>query len=114
MSFAFICPLLEYSNSVWDNCSNEANGQLESFHYGAAKIIAGGTKFCSLEKIVADLGWDSLQECHTRHMLWIFYKIVNNLSPKYLLECIPPHDQDGNPYRHMNSSDNRTIYNKSK
>ena len=61
MYFAFIRPLLEYSDSVWDNCSNEAKRQLDSTHHEAARIITGGTKLCSLEKLLADLGWDSLQ-----------------------------------------------------
>ena len=61
MYFAFLRPLLEYSDSVWDNCSYEAKRQLDSIHHEAARIITGGTKLCSLEKLLADLGWDSLQ-----------------------------------------------------
>ena len=80
MYFAFIRPLLEYSDSVWDNCSNEAKRQLDSIHHEAARIITGGTKLCSLEKLLADLGWDSLQERRTKHKLVIFYKIINNLT----------------------------------
>ena len=60
MNFPVICPLLEYSDSVWDNCFNEAKRQLDSIHHEAATIITGGTKLCSLEKFLAGLGWDSL------------------------------------------------------
>ena len=110
MYFAFIRPLLEYSDSVWDNCSNEAKRQLDSIHHEAARIITGGTKPCSLEKLLADLGWDSMQERRTKHKLVIFYKIINNLTPNYLQEFVPPLVQDGNPYRLRNSSDIRTIH----
>ena len=110
MYFAFIRPLLEYSDSVWDNCSNEAKRQLDSIHHEAARIITGGTKLCSLEKLLADLGWDSLQERRTKHKLVIFYKIINNLTSNYLQEFLPPLVQDGNPYRLRNSSDIRTIH----
>ena len=106
--FAFIRPLLEYSDSVWDNCSNEAKRQLDSIHHEAG-IITGGTKLCSLEKLLADLGWDSLQERRTKHKLVIFYKIINNLTPNYLQEFVPPLVQDGNPCRLRSSSDIRTI-----
>ena len=110
MYFASIRPLLEYSDSVWDNCSIEAISQLDSIHHEAASIITGGTKLCNLEKLLADLGWDSLQERRTKYKLVIFYKIINNLTPNYLLEFVPPLVQDGNPYRLRNLSDIRTIY----
>ena len=53
MNFAFIRPLLEFSDLVLDKCSNEAKRQLDSIHYEAARIITGGTKFCSLEQLLA-------------------------------------------------------------
>ena len=89
MYFTFIRPLLEYSDSVWDNCSNEAKRQLDFIHHEAARIITGGTKLCSLEKLLADLGWDSLEYRRTKHKLNIFNKIINNLSPNYLQDCVP-------------------------
>ena len=98
-------PLLAYSDSVWDNCSNEAKRQLDSNHHKAARIITGGTELCSFEKLLADLGWDSLQEHHTKHKLMIFYKIINNLTLNYLQEVVPPLVQDANPCRLRNSSD---------
>ena len=73
-------------------------------------MITGCTKLCSLENLLTHLGWDSLQERRTKHKLGIFYKIINNLSPSYLHEFVPPLVQDGNPYRLFNSSDVRTIY----
>ena len=88
----------------------EAKRQLDSIHHEAARIITGGTKLCSLQKLLADLGWDSLQERRTKHKLVIFYKIINNLTPNYLQEFVPPLVQDGNPYRLRNSSEIRTIH----
>ena len=102
--------MLEYSDSVWDNCSNGAKRQLDSIHHKAARIITGNTKLCSIEKLLADLGWDSLKDHRTKHRLVIFYKIINNLTLNYLQEVVPPLVQDGNPYRLRNSSDIRTIY----
>ena len=67
-------PLLEYSDSIWNNCSNESKRQLDPSHYEAARIITGGTELYSLEQLLADLGWDILQERRTKHKLRIFYK----------------------------------------
>ena len=38
MYISYIHPLLEYSDTVWDNCSLESNKHLESIHTEAARI----------------------------------------------------------------------------
>ena len=50
MYISFVRPLIEYSDSVWDNCSTESKNQLESIHIEAARVITGATKLCSIEK----------------------------------------------------------------
>ena len=47
---AFVRPLLEYNDAVWDNCSLETKKQLDAIHVKAARIITGATKLCSIEK----------------------------------------------------------------
>ena len=66
MYIAFIHPVLDYSDSVWDNSSAHVKKQLDNIHYEAARIITGGTKLCiSHDKLLSDLGRDSLQERRT-------------------------------------------------
>ena len=110
MYIAFIRPLLEYSDSVWDNSPAYVKKQLDDIHYEAARIITGGTKLCSHDKLLSDLGWDTLQERGIKHKLVIFYKILNNLTPPYLQDFVPPLVQEANPYRLRNSNDIRTIH----
>ena len=106
---AFIRPLLEYSDPVWDNSSTEAKKQLESVHNEAARIITGATKLCSIDKLLSDLGWESLQERRNKHKLVIFYKILNGLTPEYLLNIVPPRIQESTPYNLRNSNNIRNI-----
>ena len=40
---AFIRPVLEYSDSVWDNCSQEQKLSIESIQTEAARIVTGAT-----------------------------------------------------------------------
>ena len=111
MSIALIPPLFEYSDWVRDNSpANVKKKQLDDIHYEAARFITGGTKLCSHDKIISDLGWDSLQERRTKHKMVIFYKILNNLTPPYLQDFVPPLVQEVNPYRLRNSNDIRTIH----
>ena len=49
MYMAFVRPLLEYSDVVWDNCSLETKKQLDTIHVEAARIITGATKLCSTQ-----------------------------------------------------------------
>ena len=110
MYIAFIRPLLEYNNSVWYNSHAHVKKQLDDIHYEAARIITGSTKLCSHDKLLSDLGWDSLQERRTKHKLVIFNKFLNNLTPPYLQDFVPPFVQEANPYRLRNSNDIHTIH----
>ena len=110
MYIAFIRPLLECSDSVWDNSPAHVKKQLDDIHYEAATIITGGTKICSHDKLLSDPWWDSLQERRTKHKLVIFYKILNNLTPPYLQDFMSLLVQEANPYRLRNSNDICTIH----
>ena len=48
---AYIRPLLEYSDVVWDNCSLESKKLLDAVHVEAARIVTGATKLCSIERL---------------------------------------------------------------
>ncbi|MCG7879605.1 MAG: reverse transcriptase family protein, partial [Candidatus Thiodiazotropha endolucinida] len=109
MYFAFIRPLLEYSDAVWDNCTNECKMQLETIHNEAARIVTGATKLCSIQKLLSDLGWETLQERRTKHKLVILYKIFNGLTPDYLSDILPPLVRDANPYNLRNANNIQSM-----
>ena len=103
MYTSYVRPLIEYSNSVWDNCFTESKNQLESIHTEAARVITGATKPCSIEKLFADLGWESLQKRRNKHKLVIFYKILHGIAPTYLSDIVPPLIQDTTTYNLRNA-----------
>ena len=103
MYISYVRPLIEYSDSVWDNCSTESKNQLESIHIEAASVITGATKLCSIEKLFADLGWESLLKRHNKHKLVIFYKILHGIAPTYLSDIVPPLIQDTTTYNLRNA-----------
>ncbi|MEW8545561.1 MAG: reverse transcriptase family protein [Candidatus Thiodiazotropha sp.] len=107
--YAFIRPLLEYSCSVWDNCSTEDKKLLESIHTEAARIITGATKLCNVERLYSELGWETLQERRNKQKLIIFYKIIHNETPTYLNDLIPPIVENANRYNLRNSNDICTL-----
>ena len=89
MYFAYICPILECSDVVWDNCSLESKKLLDAVHVEAARIVTGATKLCSIERLFMELGWESLQTRRNKHKLTTFYKIMHGLAPTYLSDLIP-------------------------
>ena len=70
--------------AVWDNCKKkkkQCKKQLEAVKcmpleavHTEARIITGATNLCSIDKLLADLGWKTLQERHTKH------KLVNSVQ----------------------------------
>ena len=71
----------------------------QSFISEAGRIVSGATKLCSIEKLLTELGWDTLQERR------ILYKVVNGLTPNYLSDLLPPLVGDINPYSLRNAND---------
>ena len=106
---SYIRPLLEYSDSVWDNCSPDSKKQLEAIHTEAARIIVGATKLCSIEKLLNDLGWETLQSRRNKHKLVLLYKILHGLAPDYPSELVPPLVQETTTYN-LRNSDNVQNY----
>ena len=103
MYISYVRPLIEYSDSVWDNCSTESKNQQELIHIEAARVINGATKLCSIEKLFADLGWESLQKRRNKQKLFIFYKILHGIAQTYLLDIVPPLIQDTTTYNLRNA-----------
>ena len=64
--------------------------KLESVQYSAALTVTGTWRGTSREKLCTELGWESLSSRRWSRRLTLFYKFVNNLSPKYTVDPIPP------------------------
>ena len=103
--FASIRPLLEYSDVIWDSCSNECKTQLESIHNEAVRIVNGATQLCSIQTLLGELGCETLQERLSKHKLVIFYNILNGLTQEFLSDLMAPLVSDTNPYK-LHISDN--------
>ena len=75
MIFAYVRPLLEYSDTVCDSCSLASNKLLDAIHIEAARIVSSGTTLCSVDTLFQELGWEPLQIRRDKHKLVTFYKI---------------------------------------
>ena len=86
-----IRPSLEYGSVIFDNCSKLNSIQLEHVQRRAANVCSGAMKLTESVKVLAHLGWESLQVRRERAKLQLFFKIKNGLvSANYLHQLIPP------------------------
>jgi len=95
MYISFVRPIIEYSNEVWDNCSNFLKNEIELIHHEAARIVSGATKLCNINKLLNDMKWDSLEKRRKNHKLILFYEMQNNLTPSYLTDLLPSNNAVG-------------------
>ena len=86
---SFIRPLLEYGDVIWDNNTSLLINKLESIQIEAARIVTGGTRLVSIDKLYIETGWERLKERREQHRLIYFYKMTNGLTPQYLRTLVP-------------------------
>ena len=70
----FIRPLLEYSDVIWDNCTQYVKQELDKIQNEAARIAAGATKLKFFENLQEEVKWQPLQKGRDNHKLTLFSK----------------------------------------
>jgi hypothetical protein len=88
MYFSFIRPILQYGDVVWDMQTRYFINKIEYVQSEAARIVTGGTKLTSIQKLYEETGWEKLLERREKHKLILLYKIVNNQAPGYLKKIV--------------------------
>ncbi|PJE77413.1 hypothetical protein CI610_03664 [invertebrate metagenome] len=102
---AFIRPILEYADIVWDNCTQQSADLLESIQLEAARIITGLRSGTSHIKLYTELGWETLAARRMKHKHIMMYKLMHGLAPQYLQDILIPFTNNPNdntyPLRHI-------------
>ena len=69
------------------------------------RIVTGCTRKSNIANLYKDCGWESLNSRRDKHILKMFYRIVNGQAPKYLIDILPPKVMDIVPYPVRNAND---------
>ena len=107
---SFVRPILEYGNTIWDNCTQYEKRGLDKIQHEAARIVSGATALVSLQSLYADICWESLQDRRTKHKLNLFFKMQNDLVPGYLATLVPPSVSEISRYNLRNANDFTSIH----
>ena len=94
---------------MWDNCNQADAYELEKIQYEAARIVTGATKLASIANLLSDTGWETLAARRQKHKQFLFFKMVNTLTPEYLSSLVPPTVGSLTPYPLRNGTDIQTI-----
>ena len=90
---SFIRPLLEYGDILWDNCTIQQKSDIDSVQNEAVRIVSGATKYCNIQSMLAELKWETLADRRKKHKLITLYKMNHTISPHYLIDLLPAHEQ---------------------
>ena len=90
---SLVCPILEYSSSVWDPYLLTDIQSIDKVQRHAARWVSSDyNKFSSMTSMLNDLQWPTLSSCRKFARLSTFYKIIHHLSmpplPHYFLPVI--------------------------
>ena len=105
---SFIRPLIEYSDVIWDNCTQAEKNEIDKIQNEAARIACGSSKLVSLTDLHKEITWESLQDRRDKHKLILFYKMQNSITPQYLSDLVPQHVGSVARYNLRNANDLRT------
>ena len=83
---SIILPHFDYSDTIWQSCSNIFLDQLQKLQNRAGRILLGINPYrhTSIFQIHDLLKWETLKTRRKKHMYIMLYKIFHDLAPKYL------------------------------
>ena len=96
---AFVRPHLDYCDVIYHQSAKITNdgqvlttlmSEIERVQYRAALAVTGAWKGSNRTKLYEELGWESLTDRRKTQRLVLLYKIVNNLTPSFLRDKLPP------------------------
>ena len=89
----YVRPHLDYGDVIYHEQSMSHSRKLESTQYKAALAVSGAWKGTSMDRLLEELGWETLSNRRWYRRLCLFYKIVNNQTPQYLRDYIPDENE---------------------
>ncbi len=78
---SLVLPLLEYESVLFDNCTLYLKQRLESFHRQAAIVCTCAFRNTSYNKLLDELGWETLDDRRKLARFNIFYKMSHSKRP---------------------------------
>ena len=101
---SMVLPIIEYCDIIYDNCTVRDSIAIEQVQRRAALVCTGAYRHTSSDRLLAELGWQSLRTRRLNHKLIQLFKITHQISPPYLQSLLPAAVE--NRYNTRNSTNN--------
>lgn len=85
----YVRSILEYSDVLFCNSTQENLGKLDDIQKRAGRIVSGAIRGTSSETLYNELSWQSLTARREDRMLLLYSDIVHDRAPQYLTEHLP-------------------------
>jgi hypothetical protein len=102
---SFILPIIEYGDIVWSNIPDYLNQRIEKVHIDALRVITGLTVSCSCNNIYREIGFAPMSVRRKYLCLLMYYKIINDMAPDYLVDLLPTLNRERTHYSLRNTDD---------
>jgi len=86
---AYVRPVLEYGDVIFDNCTESLKSDLENIQIRASHIVTGAKRYSSHTLLYKETGWSPLHIRRQIHKLNLMQQIVHNKAPDYLTQILP-------------------------
>ena len=108
---SFIRQHLDYCDILYDNPANETLINLiEKVQYKSCLAITGAIQGTSRDSLYQELGLESLRVRRWYRKMVFFYRIVNELAPKYLTNILPTANSCSSYTRSQTNSEINQFY----
>ena len=99
-----VLPIIEYCDITYDNCTVRELIAIEQVQRRAALVCTGAYRHTSSDRLLAELGWQSLRTRRLTHTLIQLCKMTHQISPPYTQSTLPAAVE--NRYNTRNSTNN--------
>ena len=89
MYLTYVRPIIEYSDVVWDNCTQKEKEEIEAIQLAAARVITGAKRGTEHALLYNELQWETLEERRHKHKLIMMHKVLTQTAPLPLLTYKP-------------------------
>ena len=101
---SMVLPIIKYCDIIYDNCTVRDSIAIEQVQRRAALVCTGAYRHTSSDRLLAELGWQSLRTRRLNHKLIQLFKMTHQISPPYLQSILPAAVE--NRYNTRNSTNN--------
>ena len=77
MHFSLIGPILEYGDVIWNNSTMSIVNKLECVQIKVMRIVTGGIKLTSINKLYEETGWEKLSDKREKNIDLYYYIVLS-------------------------------------